>query len=297
MAAARNVGVRNAAGDFVAPLDADDVWHPSYIEKLMAVLLSGGADMAAVYTGCRVIDENYRVIGLRPIFTCQGHIFGQLLCLNMVGNGSGLLMRKNAALAIGGYESALRTIGAEGCEDWLLELMLALRYSFGFVPEYLVGYMKRPGNMSSDLVRMLNAEHRVLELAGEIAPAFLKPFARLRVAEARFLMGYHMFKRGQLLKAIGVIICAHTMHIGCGIAGSIFIMENKMRTLRAAKWRRTTLSNSALRHFAEYDPKDGLYFEIGWQTRRRFDWIAAKDQHNRCPEFSERLPNIVAKCD
>ena len=253
--------------------------------------------MAAVYTGCRVIDEDYRVIGLLPIFTCEGHIFGQLLCLNMVGNGSGLLMRKNAVLAVGGYESALRSAGAEGCEDWLLELKLALRYSFGIVPEYLVGYMKRPANMSSDLVRMLDAERRVLELAGAIAPAFLKPLARRRAAEAHFLMGYHMFKRGQLLKAIGVIIRAHIMHVGCGIAGSIFIVENKIQTRRAAKWPQTALGNSALRHFGEYDPKDGLYFKIGWQTRRRFDWLSTKDQRNGCPEFSERLPSIVAKYD
>src|ERR1035437_2488403 len=161
VAAARNAGIWQSADDFVAPLDADDLWHPSCIEKLMAVLLSSDSSMAAVYANYRSIEEDSLVIGSQPILKFEGNIFGHLLCLNFISSGSSLLMRKKAVLAVGGYESWLRGAGAEGCEDSLIQLRIAAKYSFGCVPEYLIGYRRRPSNMSSDLVCMFDSAQRV----------------------------------------------------------------------------------------------------------------------------------------
>lgn len=32
---ARNLAIRESAGDVIAPLDSDDVWHPTYLEKMV----------------------------------------------------------------------------------------------------------------------------------------------------------------------------------------------------------------------------------------------------------------------
>jgi glycosyltransferase involved in cell wall biosynthesis len=294
VAAARNKGILLSTGQFIAPLDADDLWHSSCIEKRMAVLLSGGADMCGVYAGCRLINWDGRVISSQPIFAFEGNIFSYLLCLNLIGNGSNLLMRKDAVLAVGGYESWLRTAGAEGCEDALLQFRLASKYRFGCVPEYLVGYMKRPDSMSSDIFQMFDSEQKVLEQAEMIAPSLLKPFARLRRAETQFLKGYHMLKDGRMLKAIELIIGAHVIDARCGITGGIFIVERRVQSSRARKRLRTKSGNISLRHFCDYDPKEDVQFWIGYLLRRRFAWLGANAQQISYLKFSDQRRVVCA---
>src|SRR6185436_16193158 len=62
VASARNEGIRVTTGEFVAFIDADDLWHPTKIGKQMEALLSGGPDMALVYSPFRVIDAGGRVV-------------------------------------------------------------------------------------------------------------------------------------------------------------------------------------------------------------------------------------------
>ncbi len=47
VAKARNAGSR---GRFIAPVDADDIWHPEKIARQMEVMVAGGPEMGFVYT-------------------------------------------------------------------------------------------------------------------------------------------------------------------------------------------------------------------------------------------------------
>jgi glycosyltransferase involved in cell wall biosynthesis len=157
VAMARNFGIENARGTYVAFLDADDLWHPTKIEQQFKALSAYAADptWAGVYVFHRAIDEEDRVIDTRQVaMNCRGYVLARDLVLKFVGNGSSLLVRREAALAVGGFDPSYAEAGLGGSEDLDFELRLAARYRIEAVRSFLVGYRVYEGNMSSDRVRM-----------------------------------------------------------------------------------------------------------------------------------------------
>ncbi|TGQ49891.1 glycosyltransferase family 2 protein [Mesorhizobium sp. M1C.F.Ca.ET.193.01.1.1] len=163
VASARNAGARASKGIFIAPIDADDLWHPTKLEKQLHVFAAAGNDLGLVYTLYRTIDADDLVI-LTPKRTHpNGWVFMQHLGQNFIGNGSSAMFRRDVLFEMGGYSSRLRQSGAEGCEDFFIQQNIASKYRFGVVEEHLVGYRRTPGNMSADFVRMLISRRMVLE--------------------------------------------------------------------------------------------------------------------------------------
>ena len=42
VAMARNLAISHSRGDFIAPLDADDIWHPEKLARQLSALIRGG---------------------------------------------------------------------------------------------------------------------------------------------------------------------------------------------------------------------------------------------------------------
>ncbi len=141
---ARNRGIEVASGEWVAPIDADDLWHPTKIEKQAAAALSAPRQSGFVYCWYHYIDEASRVIGSRTSWLTDGPALRQLAYENLVGNGSGALFWRSAIVGAGGFDADLR----EGCEDLLLQLLISDKWPITNVPEYLVGYRIHPDTMS-----------------------------------------------------------------------------------------------------------------------------------------------------
>jgi glycosyltransferase involved in cell wall biosynthesis len=165
VASARNAGIAASNGEFVAFIDADDLWHPTKIRKQVSVLVAGGPEMGLVYTAFRSIDSKGLVVASSWNYAVDGWVPFRHFQVNLVGNGSAVLVRKSALEAVGGYATWLREANAEGCEDLLLQLRIARSYRFGTVPEYLVGYRKHPGNMSADVAQMTRSRMLVMKAA------------------------------------------------------------------------------------------------------------------------------------
>ncbi|MBY5454959.1 glycosyltransferase family 2 protein [Rhizobium beringeri] len=162
VARARNRGIQEARGPYIAPVDADDTWHPSKIELQLQALRKFPDGQGVAYNWYAAIDENGIIFGhSRPVMH-QGNIFEPLLRENFIGNGSTPLMPRVEILRCGGYDAGLRDNGAEGCEDLKLYLALAETLPFALVPDFLTGYRFTKGNMSSNAYRMLKSHALVM---------------------------------------------------------------------------------------------------------------------------------------
>ncbi len=176
IADARNVGIHNSRAPLIAAIDSDDVWHPTFLEKLSNSFGRGDERTALAYANSRIIDMDGDVVWNAPSYRQSGWALNQLLIRNFVGNGSAMMYRRDLALSCGAYDSRLQyEYGAAGCDDWLLALNLAARGRVALVPEYLVGYRAVPGQWSEDTLRARRSRLFALEIFFQgVNPSYCK---------------------------------------------------------------------------------------------------------------------------
>jgi glycosyltransferase involved in cell wall biosynthesis len=248
VAAARNHAIVGAAGEWIAPLDADDLWHPTKVEKQVAAALAAPEPPGFIYCWHRFIDEESRVTGSGPRWALSGRAFNQLAYLNVVENGSALMLLREAVLEVGGYDESLRAREAQGCEDVMLQLQVARRYPVAVVPEHLVGHRRHSRNMSGDFDRMVRSWRLVYRQVKAEGPGIPRRVLRwvnakcaLDIAERRAAAGNYLGAAGQLA---GALVRDPVR------SGSIFVYRVARSAVRRVSRRRTT----AAAHFIDVDP-------------------------------------------
>ncbi len=186
VAAARNYGIRESQGEFIAPIDADDLWYPENLEKQIACFLRSDPNVGVVYAWSSYIDENGLPLAGCRAFAIQGDVFLTLLCHDFLGNASASVIRRCCLEQVGLYSTELRAQGAQGCEDLDLYLRLAERYQFQVVPEFLIGYRKLSSSMSRNYTSMANSYCQVLTWVHQRHPDL--PERLLRLSKGNFFM-------------------------------------------------------------------------------------------------------------
>ena len=148
LATARNRGIAEARGEFLAFLDADDLWGRGKLASHVAAL-TRRTEAGAAYSWSCTIDEEDRVLGRHQTALFEGDVHAELLRVFFIGNASNAILRREVVDSVGPYDA-----GLDRGEDWEFLVRVASRWPFVVVPEYQVFYRQRAGSISSNVDRM-----------------------------------------------------------------------------------------------------------------------------------------------
>ncbi|MEO2022868.1 MAG: glycosyltransferase [Pirellulaceae bacterium] len=176
-ASARNAGLREAAGEYIAFLDGDDYWCESKIETELE-FLDNNPQVDLVFCLSRMVDESGTHLGLQKYNEQRTYTFEDLLRENAVGNGSAILMRRSIFEQTGDFNEQL--VASSDLEMWLRVTRLRPD-NFVCLPIALVCYRRRNQQTTASWRRMANAYQQVLDLARAAEPeavARVEPYSR-----------------------------------------------------------------------------------------------------------------------
>ncbi len=162
VAAARNLAIAKARGEYIAPIDADDIWYPQNLEKQVESLIKSEPSVGVVYSWSLDINEKDLLTGGFYNSTIEGQVYKALVYKYFIGNASSSLIRRICFEKVGGYNCQLKAQSAQGCEDWELHLRIAEHYQFKVVPEFLVGYRQIPSSMSCNYAAMAKSHSLIM---------------------------------------------------------------------------------------------------------------------------------------
>lgn len=128
--AARNKGIAEARGRWVAFLDADDAWKPEKIARQVELLERSSKPVAACATGYD-IEKNSRCFAIELNLTPQ-RFRRDILFGCTISPGSTLMVERYVFEEIGGFDEDFRRL-----EDWDWLMRFSEHYDMEFVPSPL----------------------------------------------------------------------------------------------------------------------------------------------------------------
>lgn len=181
LSVARNRGISHAQGEFIAFLDADDLWTVDKLE-LQVKALNENPKAGVAYSWTFFMDEMGESFHRdKPIFF-EGDVLANLLVWNFIASGSNPLIRTQAVLSMGEFDSSLA-----GAADWDYWLRLAIDWPYVVVPKPQVFYRQSSGSMSSKVEYMEQCQLDVLDKVFQRVPSKLR---HLRSQSLSFVYRY-----------------------------------------------------------------------------------------------------------
>lgn len=128
---ARNIGLKEAKGNYIAFIDSDNQWHNDYLEKQIDIFQNSDEDIDVVFAKTEIINHN-----THSIFPCKSanelgtpkEIISYAV-LESVFDTNVICMKKRVWEKSGGFNETLHRL-----QDWeyYLRLLLCGKYNFKF---------------------------------------------------------------------------------------------------------------------------------------------------------------------
>lgn len=188
---ARNRGVAESKGEYIAFLDADDIWLPEKIEKQVKAFAES-PEVGIVHVGVIDIDESGADLQTK-LNGLNGKISHEFLIWErpvILGGGSGAMISRRVFENVGGFDTQLSTSA-----DWDLYYRICRKYEAVFVSEPLLYYRLHGSNMHGNISGMES------EMAIFLEKAFDTDEADVLALKSQAMSNYHRTLSGSYLHA------------------------------------------------------------------------------------------------
>ena len=164
IASARNVGILKSDAEFIAFVDADDIWVKDKLKKQLDIFLnSPDPNLGVVYTNYGTINkfgEEIYNTGFKLSTDVKGYIYDKLSYGNLVaGSASSVLVKKKYLDLVGLFDVDL--ICAEDWDMWIRFAMCG--YKFKLIPEIMCVYADHQNTCSSTGQKKLEEEKLLIK--------------------------------------------------------------------------------------------------------------------------------------
>jgi glycosyltransferase involved in cell wall biosynthesis len=161
LSAVRNVGIREARGQYIAYLDGDDRWHPRFLERQVGLIESLPPDVGLVFCRSRLILENGTVVFYQWQRAGRYDFDDFLVGANPARCGSSLLIRRSCFDDVGPFDEDLASV--EDLEMWLRIAEGSKTPVLWGSKHFLVDLRLRPGSVTRDRSASDNAMRELLD--------------------------------------------------------------------------------------------------------------------------------------
>jgi glycosyltransferase involved in cell wall biosynthesis len=166
LSSARNRGIQEARGEFLAFLDADDYWLPEKLDRQVACLQQEW-NVGFCSTRTQVVSPEGEPLGTWNCPTMDTTLLRTIFMrhASIAGSGSGVMARSRLFAQAGGFDSQLRSL-----EDIDMWMRLAVLGGYACIEEPLTVIIKSPDSMSGNLDVMRMSALQVMRKNRELLP-------------------------------------------------------------------------------------------------------------------------------
>lgn len=155
VSAARNLAISKAKSNYIALLDADDLWEPTYLETIYQLIQSFPehyvfATSVLIETPKDVIPSVYSIDNLRDNDVCVLDYF-ESSTINSLLTSSSVVLHKSVFEKIGIYNTSIKN-----GEDTDLWIRIGIHYQIVFKNQALVTYRFQEQSLSNNATRLID---------------------------------------------------------------------------------------------------------------------------------------------
>lgn len=211
LASARNAGMLEAKGRYIALLDSDDLYEPEKLSEHVRHL-DAKLDVGISFSHSQFISDEGKRLALYQRGQTHGITPRLVLCRNPIGNGSAAVIRCIALRGVlapssseqeeGFFDASLRQ--SEDVEFWL-RFICTTKWRIEGIPKPLTLYRINNQGLSADTTAQLVTWQRFIEYAQGYAPGLVLRYHSLaRSYQLRYL-ARRSVKSGQALQALNLM--------------------------------------------------------------------------------------------